>query len=204
MPPPHPDLQALTTLHVHRAKDGDGASLDWLVARVTPLLLAQARRRVGPQLARKVDPEDVVQDVWAIALPRLPQLAEPGGRATPTLMRFLASTLLYRVNDLLRRSAVRAEQEEPRSTLPEATRGPLQRALESEISAQIASALQTLADRDQELIVLRLIEQNTNAEVARLLDLKPNSAAQAYGRALERLRERVTDPLLDELEERSV
>ena len=194
-----PDADALTTLHVRRAKDGDGASLEWLVSRFTPLLLAQARRRVGPTLARKVDPEDVVQDVWAITLPRLPALAEPGGRATPALMRFLATTLLHRVNDLLRRRAVGAEDEPPRSSLPGATRGPLQRALESELAAEVERALGELPARDQEIVVLRLIEQHSNAEAADLLGLKPNTAAQAFGRALDRLRARVGDALLAEL-----
>lgn len=197
--PDPPSTEALTTLHLRRARGGDGDSLGWLVERFSPLLLAQARRRLGPALRRGVDPEDVVQDVWVTVIGRLGGLAQPEGRATPALMRFLATTLLYKVNALLRRRAVRGEPAGEVSALPDATRGPLERALGGELARRLEEALAELPERDQELVVLRLIEQQPNAAVAELLGLQPNTASHAYQRALGRLRERIRDPLFDEL-----
>jgi len=80
-----------TTLHVRRAKGGDRDSLAWLADRFSPLLLAQARYRLRGRLARWVQPEDVVQDVWAVALPALPGLEASDGRETPVVLKFLAT-----------------------------------------------------------------------------------------------------------------
>jgi RNA polymerase sigma factor (sigma-70 family) len=191
----------LTTVHLRRAREGDRESLAWLVERFTPLLIAQARRRLGPALLRGHDPEDVVQDVWVTVLDRVSGLAELDGRATPALMRFLATTLLYKVNALLRRSAVRGDPKDGLSDLAAATRGPLQRALGGEFTLAFEAALAELSERDQELIVLRLIEQQPNAAVAEILGLERDTASRAYGRALQRLRKRLASPLLDELGE---
>ena len=116
MPQNHPghaqdggsEPDAVTTIHVQRAKHGDEASLDWVVRRFTPLLLAQARYRLGASLRTHYDPEDLVSEVWAIALPRLPDLTVRDGRATPVLVKFLATTLLFRVNSLMRKLAARS------------------------------------------------------------------------------------------------
>jgi hypothetical protein len=41
------DPDAVTTIHVQRAKHGDEESLNWVVQRFTPLLLAQACGPIG-------------------------------------------------------------------------------------------------------------------------------------------------------------
>ena len=75
-----------TTTLVRRAKLGDHESLATLVEKLTPLLLAQARYRLGTSNT-EVDPDDVVQEVWARALPRLPELSDRDGRQTPVLLK---------------------------------------------------------------------------------------------------------------------
>ena len=68
--------EQLTTLHVRRA---------------------QAEYRLGPRLRRHVDPDDMVQEVWATALPRLPELGEcpppsgPGSHSA-TVLKFSPSS----------------------------------------------------------------------------------------------------------------
>src|SRR5262245_47363366 len=92
------DAGDLTSFHVQRAESGDAESLDWIVRRLSPLLLAQADFRLGPRLRRLHDPEDLVSTVWAITLPRLGELGAREGRKTPVLLSFLTTTLLNRVN----------------------------------------------------------------------------------------------------------
>ena len=96
------DSRGDTSLFLQAAIDGDRDSLSWLVAHHSPLLLAQARWRLGANHARTCDPEDLVQEAWLVALPRLRELRPRDGRATPVLLRFLATTILNRVNNLAR------------------------------------------------------------------------------------------------------
>lgn len=199
------DPAELTTQHVRRARTGDVASLAWVVERFSPLLVAQARFRMGPRLRARVAPEDVVQDVWALALPRLAELAAREGRSTPVLLRFLGTAVLHRVNDLLRRHAHGAAELDaegsPFASLPADTRGPLTRAIRGESRALVLAAIDELEERDRTLVVLRGIEQRGNEEAAELLGLAPNTAAQAYRRALERLRKRLEASVFDEFED---
>ena len=60
----------LTTFHVRRAREGDAPSLEWVVNRFAPVLLANARYRLGKGLSKIYDPEAIVNDVWAVALPK--------------------------------------------------------------------------------------------------------------------------------------
>jgi RNA polymerase sigma factor (sigma-70 family) len=197
----------LTTQHVRRAKTGDADSLAWLARRLSPLLLAQARYRLGPALRRSVDPEDLVNDVWAVALPALAQLEARQGRETPVLLRFLATTLLYRVNELARRHVRRHGQ---RSRGMESADGCSQlaasdslgvvtRAAREETRGTIVTAIETLDERDREVVVLRGVEQLANDRVAELLGETPNAVSLRYNRALAKLRERLPGTVFDEL-----
>ncbi len=202
---PSPPPADLTTQHVARARAGDAASLAWLVERFSPLLLAQARYRLGPRMANRITPDDVVQDTWALSLPHLAGLTPRDGRSTPVLLRFLSTTLLRQVNNLLRWRMHAAEEggdaSAPFRSLSAETRGPLTRAMHLESRSLVLAAIDELAERDRELVVLRAIEQRANEEVAELLGLAPNTASQAYRRALERLRARLPRSAFDELEE---
>lgn len=110
-PNPGPvDRNAVTSHHVRLAVRGDHASLEWVVRRFTPPLLAMARYRMGPRLARAAEPEDVVAEVWAIALPRLIGLARRSGRQTPVLFKFLSTTLVHRISKAHRETPGTARQ----------------------------------------------------------------------------------------------
>lgn len=189
----------LTTVHVRRARGGDLESQGWLIERFTPILLTHAKHRMGPLLLARVEPEDVVQDVWALALPRLPELTERDGRHTPVVMRFLATAILNRINNLLRLRMTDEHADAPLSAIPEATRGPLTRAIRQEHRWLVHEAIEGLGERDRELVLLRALEQHSNAAVAEQLNLDPNTAAQAYRRALIKLREKLPGTAFDEL-----
>jgi RNA polymerase sigma factor (sigma-70 family) len=200
----------LTSIHVRRAEAGDRASLEWVIERFTPALIAQARFRLRPALRALYDPEDVVADVWAVALPRLQDLVPQKGRLTPVLMKFLSTTLLNRLNDLARKQISRARAHpgaglpalrdlEPLSRLPDETSGVVTRAAQSEAREKLAEALNQLEEKDREIIILRGIEQNANSTVAVLLDLAPNAVSMRYTRALERLRALLPGSFFDDL-----
>ena len=191
---------------MRRAKAGDHDSLAWLAGRFSPLLLAQARYRLRGQLAQWVQPEDVVQDVWAVALPALPGLEPRDGRETPVLLKFLTTTLLYRVNDLTRRH-IRERSHDPGhssappslSQLPADSQGALSRAADEEAYRKIVQAIADLPEVDRQVMVLRGIEQHSNQQAAEMLGMTPNAVSLRYNRVVEKLRERLGESVLDEL-----
>jgi RNA polymerase sigma-70 factor (ECF subfamily) len=195
-----------TTLHVRRAKAGDAGSLAWLVDRLSPLLLSQARYRLGPRLARHHAAEDVVQETWAVALPRLSELEARAGRETPAVLRFLSTTVLQLVNNLARKHARRAavapeagteEEPEPVREGP----GVVTLADRSETHQRVLALVEELSDAQRAVFVLRGIEQHDTETVARLLDLTPNAVSLRYNRALRELRARLPGTVFEELEE---
>lgn len=197
------DADALTTLHVRRARAGDLESLAWLAQRFQPLLRAQARYRLGGFGARALEPDDLVGEVWAVALPKLAALDTRDGRATPVVLRFLSTTLLQIANNHVRKSLRRGDA--PRADaelegLSDAGRRVLSEVGAREESRALQAAIDELAERDREVVLLRGIEQLSNADAATLLGETPNAVSLRYRRALERLRARLPGSVFDELE----
>ena len=195
----------LTTIHARRAVDGDHDSIAWLVERFAPALLAQARYRLAGLPRSLFDAEDLVQDAWLAALPRLPEVLPWQGRFTPVLLKFLSTAVLNRSNTLYKKHlAGKPRAEADRGALSSLTAdatGIVTQAVRSEKCASLLAAIDQLSPNDQEIIVLRGIEQNRNETVAQLLGLKPNTVAVRYRRALERLRKHLPGTVFDELEE---
>src|SRR5262249_47449457 len=196
-----------TSLHVHRAAAGDDASTAWLVERFAPLLLAQARTRLPPELRRTVEPEDLVQDAWAVALPRLRDLPPRDGRLTPVVLRFLCTTILYRVNNLLQRRlerSLRAEADDggggpPLSRLAASGSLALERVLRGEACRYVLAALDGLEETDRRIVVLRGIADAPVAAVAAMLRMKPTTVTVRYRRLLAKLRAALPRSIFDEL-----
>ena len=197
-----------TSFHVRRiVHEDDERSWAWVVARLAPLLEAQARYRLQGPLARIWEPADVVDEVWSRAMDRLASLEAREGRLTPVLIRFLSSVLLNRVNELLREHARHgaAWTITPGSSLGSwhpaaseafaAARG----ALRSEVAEQLRSAMAKLSEPEREVIVLRGIEQLPNALAAERVGVEPGTLATRYHRALRRLRERLPPALMEDL-----
>ncbi len=190
-----------TTLHVRRAVSGDTESLSWIVERFTPLLLSQATVRLPPFLRQTLDPEDLVQETWAVALPRLSSLSSRNDRFTPVLVRFLSQTLLHIFNAHARKAARRMALRD--NVIEERRQDPVQglttAIVARERDAALTKALGALDERDRQIIVLRLIEQQPVAAVARLLSISETAVTSRLHRALKRLKDRIGPSVLDEL-----
>lgn len=198
-PPP----AELTTLHVGRAVTGDLQSQGWLVERLSPLLLAQARYRLRGRLATVCDPEDLVQEVWSIALPRLRDLCPRDGRWTPVLLRFLSTTLLRRLNHLVRKHLTgkpRHDDPADAAALPAEVSGVLTRIDRADRGTAVQRALAALPEPQREVLVLRGIEQLSNGEVARRLGLSDSAVTRRYQQALRELRAALPDSVFAELD----
>lgn len=196
----------LTTHHVRRAAEGEAGSLDWIVARFSPFLLVHARQRLLPRLRDLYDPEDLVQDVWAVALPRLGSLPERGGRLTPVLLKFLGTTLLNRYGNLLQKhiqgKPLRQHGEgasDGIDAMPKDVTGAITHAVRNEQAERVRVAIDQLAPRDREVLVLRGLEQGSPEDVALVIGTSRQDVAVRYHRALKRLRKQLPGTILDEI-----
>ena len=57
----------------------------------------------------------------------------------------------------------------------------------AEMTEHIKKTLESMDEKDREIIIMRIFENMTNAEVAEILKLTPNGASSRFSRALERL-----------------
>jgi len=200
----------LTSIHLGRAREGVEESLSWVVAHFTPFLQMQAEYRVQGGMRRLHDPEDIVDEVWMVALPRISELNARDGHWTPVLMRFLATTLLNRVNRHLSRH-LRAEMRSLPTSSDSGSRGssPGRRAspatsvvgavARNEARAMLDEVLLSLEPDERELLVLRGIEQHPGQEVARRFGVEPSTISRRYQRLLRKLRSRLPGTIFDEL-----
>lgn len=198
-----------TSLFIAGSVAGDLASRNLLVQRFTPVLLAQARYRMR-SFVHGVDPEDLVQETWAIALPKLRDLQPRDEQWTPVLLKFLSVVLLRLVNAQLRRSLRRRggdigqgahspEGGDPLQQVPAEVSGIVTRLAREQSACVVQTALQELPEAEREVVLLRGIEQLPNREVARLLGIDDSTVTRRYQAALLRLRERLPDSVFAEL-----
>jgi len=202
-----------TTFHVRQAQSGDQESLSWVVAHLTPLLMMQARYRLQGTLRQIYDPEDLVQDVWAACLPRLPSIQAQQEDFALVLIKYLSKALLNRVNKILR-THLRGRMIQRNQSLKTGTgnSSPLSRIMDEttgiptrldhlDRQKKIQECIASLPLQDQEILVLRGIEQVSNQQVGKALGLNPSAISMRYRRALDRLRSALPPTLLAELKE---
>jgi RNA polymerase sigma-70 factor, ECF subfamily len=203
----------VTSVMVRSALDGDQEAREWIVRRLSPLLLAQAGHRMGPELRCHCTPEDVVADVWQRALPRLTRELRPAaGRCTPLLVGFLSGVLINRANELLRKAIrIRAaalpcgdSASEPgvlRIPLRDPAEAVWRPLLVHDDVTKVRALLDDLEPGDREIIILRKIEGLSAKEVARQLKVAAYVIDKRLSRALARLRKQVPDGVFDELDD---
>ena len=91
-----------------------------------------------------------------------------------------------------------ADTEQP---LVRAVRDAMSEASARELRAKFDAALAALDAESREIVILRGFEGLTNVEAAEELGQKPNTVAQRFKRALERLRKLLPASIFDELED---
>ncbi len=186
---------------------GERADLEWVVDRFTPVLLAQARVRLGPRLQELNDPLDLVQDVWAVALPKLPGLIHREVLRADQLLAFLARILLYRVNNLVHRHVKGKPLVQRDATgtgraidrLPASQSGVLTAAVRHERGAAVTDALAALPPGDRDIVVMRGLERSPVKEIAVALGISENHVSVRYRRALQTLRDALPNSVFEDL-----
>lgn len=192
-----------TSVRVRKARTGDIASLEWLVGRFAPVLLAHATLRLGPRLARVYDAGEIVAEAWADLLPRLATLGTGARTATRALLQALTAAITARTNHLLERHLRRDEGPtsvtDTLDSLPLATAGVITAACRRAPEDEVHVALTALPAEARSVLLLRGLEQASVADAAVQLGLDAAAAAAAYQRALALLRAHLPDAVFADL-----
>ncbi len=188
---------------LERLRAGDSDALAALFAQHRERLRKMIQFRLHPRVARRVDPEDVLQDAYLDALKRIDSYRD---QEDPSCLLWLRLVVGQTLVDLHRRhlgaKMRNANQEVPISRLAGprvhsetmsvqlsgGLTSPSQAAVREEAARLLQGVLAKMDPIDREILVLRHFEELTNAEVSKILDLRPSAASNRYIRALGRLR----------------
>jgi RNA polymerase sigma-70 factor (ECF subfamily) len=183
--------------------EGDEAALDKLIRLHAAYLRRIVQIRISPELNRRLDASDVVQETQMVVIRRIEEFLSK----RPSSFRvWLRSRALEQLADQHRRHVtaemrtVRRENNDAssmaiaRTLLSETPSKMLQR---SELAEQVRDLIESLNENDREILTLRHAEGLTNGEISEALNLDPNTARKRYGRALRRLVEKATTAGLD-------
>jgi RNA polymerase sigma-70 factor, ECF subfamily len=154
---------------VGRARRGDRPAFAELYRRFARAVHGVVLARVNYQ-----DAGDVVQDVFAIALQRLPQLTEPA--AFPGWLLAIARN---RAVDTIRGKRPTPAEELPEIAVPASRPGEVR---------EVLVALRALPEAYQETLILRLVEGLTGPEIAEQTGLSPGSVRVNLHRGMKLLR----------------
>lgn len=186
-----------------RLRGGDSRAL----AELFELHRGRLRRMVGwrldPRLNGRLDPSDVLQEVYLDAARRLPSYLENPNLPAGLWLRLLTARRLLELHrqhlGARMRSAgqeVSLAQDWAWASAPSLAAqlvghltSPSQAAARAETAARLGQALEEMDPIDREVLILRHFDELGNNEVAALLGLQKAAASNRYVRALRRLRE---------------
>ncbi len=189
---------------LERAAEGDQAVWGALLARHRDRLRRMIALRLDHRLQGRLDPSDVLQEVYLQAAahladylraPAVPFYLWLRGIAGNKLLELHRHHLGTRLRDAAREvSLFRGSMPQTSSAalaaqlLGKDTR-PSEAAVRAEMKVRLQEALNRMDPLDREVLALRHFEQLSTAEAAQVLGVAPKAAGKRYLRALQRLRE---------------
>ncbi|GAA2691888.1 MULTISPECIES: sigma-70 family RNA polymerase sigma factor [Actinosynnema] len=173
---------AVSRSDVTAAVAGDRAAVERLLGVLRPLIVKYCRARVGGAYATA---DDVAQEVCLAVLKALPNYQDQGR----PFLAFVYGIAAHKVADVHRFAARnRAEPVAELPDKPESSAGPEARALQGEVSEQMAELLRVLPEKQREILLLRVVVGMSAEETAHAVRSTPGAVRVAQHRALARLR----------------
>ena len=181
---------------------GNPAVVEELFSRLRPRLRQMISLHIGSQLQARIDPSDVLQEAYLDAENKINRYFQH-----PTVSPFvwLRGVTFDRLAKLQRQHlGVQARTATRTCHLPENSSVHLAQRLVAradtasevvnrrELHQRLQHAIDLLSDEDREVILMRHFEGLTNSEVAEALQIKPTAATMRHGRALARLRTKLS------------
>ena len=185
IPPAPSDSLLVTNELLLRAREGDRAALDTLLARYVPRLRRWASGRL-PGFARSLlDTSDLVQETLTRVVEGLERIEVrgPGG-----FQAYVRQAVLNRIRDEVRWAARRPGPDGVPETLPDLAPSPLEHAIGADVLARYEKGLAALSEEDRELLHLRLELDLDYQEITAMTGRPSRDATRmAIQRALARL-----------------
>lgn len=199
-----------TELLLQQAAAGDRVSWGQLLDQNRERLRRMVALRMDHRLQGRLDPSDVIQESYLEASQRLPEYL-----AQPTLPFYLwlrlitgqRLAILHRHHFGAKMRAIGREVQQDFGGVPAASSvalagqfasndpRPSEAAIRDEFRLRIQKLLEQLDSMDREILALRHYEQLTNVEAAKVLDIQESAASKRYLRAIQRLKEVITNGL---------
>jgi RNA polymerase sigma-70 factor (ECF subfamily) len=162
--------------------------MDSLLRWINPLVVRYCRARLGRQERTFASADDVAQEVCLAVLKALPRFRNQG-RPFPAFVFGIAA---HKVADAHRAAA--RNRSDPVPDVPDEAvqvNGPEQQALQAELAGRMDRLLDTLPDKQRNIIVLRVVVGLSAEETAEVVGLTSGAVRVAQHRALTRLRKRL-------------
>ncbi len=184
-------------LQQHRA--GDHGAFERLFARYEDYLRNVVELRLEPELRRRIDPSDIIQETQLHAFQRFDDFMKRRPMPFRLWLRRTAYEKLTRMRErhvqASRRSVLNEYPLPDQSSVMLANRfiqrdpSPSQQLTQQEMASIVRRALASLRPPDREVLLMRYVEDLSNEEMACLLELEPATVSKRHGRALLRLQQ---------------
>ena len=171
-----------------RAAGGDRDAFDALIAELSPRVEAYVRSRLGPQVQRVVDAEDVVQETFTKAFEHIERLQWRGEQAFFGWLASIADNIVLGASQKVRRAPLQLDGDVAGDAV-----SPSRALRREERLARLRSSLDRLSADHREVIVLARIEKLQIREIAARMDRSPNAVKKLLARALEELKQKFGD-----------
>jgi RNA polymerase sigma-70 factor (ECF subfamily) len=168
---------------IRRALAGEDRAFSTLLERLRPRLVLWVTGRLSRALKARVEPEDVVQQVF---LDASKGLAEFRGADDKAFLGWLFRIAENRIRDLADQVGAQKRQEGPVPSRVDPT--PSQAVVRKEMFERVRKALDELTDDYRQVIVLVRLEERPVREVAELMARSENAIRVLYCRAMRDLR----------------
>ena len=187
-----------------RAAAGEAAAWGTLLTAHQERLMRMVAFRMDPRLRGRIDAPDVVQEAFVEASEHSEDYFRAQAVPLYLWLRGVVSNKLLEIHrhhlGTHMRDAKRdrpldfpAQSDDTAAALCAHLTAGLTRAsvaaVRGEVKARLAEALDGMDPTDREVLAMRHFEQLTNAEAAQLIGIEERAAAKRYLRALERLKE---------------
>jgi RNA polymerase sigma-70 factor (ECF subfamily) len=194
---------SITEPLLDRAAAGDGAAWGALLIADQERLTRMVAFRMDPRLRGRIDASDVVQEAFVEASAHREEFFRAATVPLFLWLRGVVSNKLLEVHRHHLGTHMRdVKREQPLdgpygsndtsaalcAYLTAGLTRPSVAAVREEIKARLTEALDTMDATDREVLTLRHFEQLTNAEAAQVVGIQERAAAKRYLRALERLK----------------
>ena len=192
-----PDALPASTLQlVRQARDGDREAYDRLFSLAADRVLLFVRLRAGKDLLARLEPVDILQEVYLAAHSGFDRFV-PRGRGS--FSAWLCGIAENRMRDLVDHHGAKkrraAGEQLPITRVLEnagaAATGPLSAAARIEKSERLATGINALEEEEREALLLRFFQDLTIDEVAGRLGRSPTATRRLLGKATLRLGSRL-------------